>query len=98
MDPWLNENDIFERWDHPRLGPVLSVRSYADFARSAGGFHRPTPDLGEHSTEVLAAFGVDPERVRKLYADGAVFDVSSMIGAEAKSARPGDGGSALATA
>lgn len=98
VDPWLNENDIFERWIHPRLGPVLSVRAYADFARTPGGFSRPTPDLGEHSTEVLAEFGIDADRIRELHETGAVFDSRSMVGAEAKSARPGDGGSALATA
>lgn len=71
-DPWLHENGVYEAWTHPRLGPALSARGYGDFSRTPGGFTRPTPDLGQHSAEVLAEYGIAPERIAALMATGAV--------------------------
>ncbi|MBW8814450.1 MAG: CoA transferase [Caulobacterales bacterium] len=72
-DPWLWENGFMEQWRHPRLGPTVSARGFADFARTPSGFHHPTPDLGEHSRQVLEGYGVPPERIAALFASGAVF-------------------------
>lgn len=72
-DPWLAENGWLEAWNHPRLGPALSARSYADFSRTPSGFPHPTPDLGQHSAEVLAAYGIAPDRLAALLASGAVL-------------------------
>jgi len=73
-DPWLAENGFYEAWDHPRLGPMRTVRAYADFARTPGGLFRPTPEPGEHTREILADYGVAPDRVRTLLDAGAVFE------------------------
>jgi crotonobetainyl-CoA:carnitine CoA-transferase CaiB-like acyl-CoA transferase len=72
-DPWLAENRFYEPWTHPRLGPMRTVRGYADFARTPGGLHRPTPEPGEHTTEVLREYGVAEDRIRALFDAGAVF-------------------------
>ncbi|MGH6962884.1 MAG: CoA transferase [Phenylobacterium sp.] len=93
---WLWENETLERWTHPRLGDLIGVRSYADFARTPSGFPHPTPDLGEHSTQVLAELGLPPERIAALLATGAVFEPIHVPATLAKSARAGDGGGALA--
>ncbi|OYU70307.1 MAG: hypothetical protein CFE28_10090 [Alphaproteobacteria bacterium PA2] len=90
-DPWLWENDMFEVWTHDRLGEVQSVRAYADFSAAAGGFRYPTPDLGEHSVEVLAELGYDPDRIAALLATGAIFEPAQS------KAHLRDGGAALAT-
>jgi crotonobetainyl-CoA:carnitine CoA-transferase CaiB-like acyl-CoA transferase len=94
---WLWDNGLFEIWTHPRVGEVLSVRAYADFSRVGSGFTRPTPDLGEHSAELLRDLGVAEERIEALFASGAVFGATEHASRLAKSARPGDGGVALAT-
>jgi crotonobetainyl-CoA:carnitine CoA-transferase CaiB-like acyl-CoA transferase len=73
-DAWLAENDVFVAWRHPRLGEAVGVRSYADFDRTPGGFRHPVPDAGEHSREVLAGFGLTPDRIEALLASGAVFE------------------------
>jgi len=96
-DAWLNDNRLFERWVHPRVGEMISVRAYADFARGPGGFRHPTPDLGQHSGELLRELGVAPERIEALFASGAVFEPAEHHSRLAKSARPGDGGVALMT-
>ncbi len=94
---WLHDNDVFEAWVHPRVGEMISVRAYADFSRSPGGFRYPTPDLGEHSGELLGELGIAPERIEALFATGAVFEPAEHMTGLAKSARPGDGGVALMT-
>ncbi len=72
-DPWLADNGFYEPWVHPRLGPMMTVRGYADFARTPGGLHRPTPEPGEHSAEVLRDYGIAEGRIADLFAAGAVF-------------------------
>jgi crotonobetainyl-CoA:carnitine CoA-transferase CaiB-like acyl-CoA transferase len=94
---WLKENGVFETWTHPRIGEMVSVRSYADFSGSPGGFRHPTPDLGEHSGELLREAGIDEARIEALFASGAVFEPAEHMTGLAKSARPGDGGVALMT-
>lgn len=88
---WLWENDMFEVWRHPRLGDMLSVRAYADFARGSSGFQRPTPDLGQHSGELLEEMGYSHARIAELLAAGAIF------GPAANLAHLRDGGTALFT-
>ncbi|MFN9833644.1 MAG: CoA transferase [Phenylobacterium sp.] len=90
-DPWLAENDVFVAWRHPRLGEAVGVRSYADFDRTPGGFRHPGPDAGEHTRQVLAEFGLAPERIEALLAAGAVFEPA------AARSHLRDGGAALFT-
>ncbi|MFM8819353.1 MAG: CoA transferase, partial [Phenylobacterium sp.] len=90
-DAWLAENRVFAAWRHPRLGEAVGVRSYADFDRTPGGFRHPVPDAGEHTWQVLAEFGLPPERIEALLASGAVFEPA------AARSHLRDGGSALFT-
>ena len=92
---WLWENRTLERWVHPRLGDIVGVRAYADFSRTPAGFPRPTPDLGEHSSSLLAELGVSPERIAALLATGAIFEPAHVDAALAKSARTGNDNAAL---
>jgi crotonobetainyl-CoA:carnitine CoA-transferase CaiB-like acyl-CoA transferase len=72
-DPWLAENGFLETWSHGRLGPARSSRGYADFSRTPAGLKRPTPDIGQHSAEILREWGVAESRIADLLARGAVF-------------------------
>ena len=72
-DPWLWENGHMAPWTHPRLGPGVSARAYADFSRTPGGFTLPTPDLGEHTRQVLADYGISADKLAGLLATGAAF-------------------------
>lgn len=95
-DPYLAENRLLEVWEHPRLGPILGVRAYADFSRTPSVFRHPCPELGEHTTALLAEFGIAPDRIEALLATGAIFEPAHIAPALAKSARPGNDGAALA--
>ncbi len=92
---WLWENHTLERWTHPRLGDILGVRAYADFSRTPAGFQHPTPDLGEHSTALLAELGVAPDQIAALLASGAIFEQAHVAPHLAKSARVGNDNAAL---
>ena len=73
-DPWLAQNGFYEPWTHPRLGPMMTVRGYAEFARTPGGLHLPTPEPGEHTRDILRDYGVADARARTLFEAGAVFE------------------------
>ncbi|MCA6289102.1 MAG: CoA transferase, partial [Phenylobacterium sp.] len=90
-DAWLAENGVYVAWRHARLGEAVGVRSYADFDRTPGGFRHPVPDAGEHTRQVLAEFGLAPERIEALLAVGAVFEPA------AARSHLRDGGAALFT-
>ncbi|HEY3951130.1 CoA transferase [Phenylobacterium sp.] len=94
---WLWDNGTLEIWRHPRLGDICGVRSYADFSRTPAGFRRPTPDLGEHSSEILRELGVAEDRIEALFATGAVFEPFHIDPSRAKSARAGNDNAALST-
>jgi crotonobetainyl-CoA:carnitine CoA-transferase CaiB-like acyl-CoA transferase len=71
-DPWLWANDFFDAVRDTPFGPVAN-RAYANFSRSESGYERPEPGLGEHSLEVLADYGIDPQRIAELADAGIVM-------------------------
>ncbi|MBL8771947.1 MAG: CoA transferase [Phenylobacterium sp.] len=80
QDPWLLENGFLDAWEHARLGPMITVRGYADFARTPVLGRRPTPDIGEHTVEVLRDWGIEPARIQALLQAGAVFASDGLGG------------------
>jgi crotonobetainyl-CoA:carnitine CoA-transferase CaiB-like acyl-CoA transferase len=71
-DPWLNEQRFFQDIDDPTWGHIRTVRSYATWSRSTGGFPCRAPLIGEHTLEILREFGLDASRVAALFADGVI--------------------------
>lgn len=71
---WLWANRYIEQWEHPVRGPVISVRGFGDFARTACAFPAPAPELAQHSREVLREFGFSQTRITQLEAAGALLD------------------------
>lgn len=72
-DAWLAENRFAEDWVHPRLGPMITATAFSTFSRTPTGFTHPTPELAEHSAEILGEYGLAPDRIAALMAAGAVF-------------------------
>jgi len=56
---------------HPRLGDIALVRHPVNIEGVASP-RRATPERGEHTTEVLAEFGIDAEAVAALRVKGAL--------------------------
>jgi len=71
-DPWLAENAFMDALIETADGPVRNT-CFAAFSRARTGYSRPEPGLGEHSFEVLADWGIDPERVASLAEQGVVM-------------------------
>jgi crotonobetainyl-CoA:carnitine CoA-transferase CaiB-like acyl-CoA transferase len=71
-DPWLAENGFMDALIETPDGPVRDTH-YAAFSGAKTGYRRPEPGLGEHSFEVLADWGIDPERIARLGEDGIIM-------------------------
>jgi crotonobetainyl-CoA:carnitine CoA-transferase CaiB-like acyl-CoA transferase len=71
-DPWLEENAFMDAAVDTPDGPVRDTH-YATFSRARTGYRRPEPGLGEHTFEVLADWGIDPERIAALGEAGVIM-------------------------
>jgi crotonobetainyl-CoA:carnitine CoA-transferase CaiB-like acyl-CoA transferase len=70
-DPQVQHLGLEWAVPHPALGEVKLVRAPMNIEGVAPP-RRPTPERGEHTTEVLAEFGVSAEELAALKAKGAV--------------------------
>ena len=58
--------------EQPELGPVRLLGLPVKFARTPADPTRPAPALGEHTEDVLAAAGFEPDEIAALLETGAV--------------------------
>lgn len=65
-DAYLNETGFFHRYEHPSEGPMLTPCVPTQFSATPGGIHRHPPRLGEHNSEVFAAFGYSAQEINTL--------------------------------
>ena len=71
-DPQIQSMGALVEYDHPRAGRVRQPRPPGQFQLTPATLHRPSPDLGEHTDEVLRELGLDESRVVALKAAGVV--------------------------
>ena len=57
---------------HPRLGPIRILAQAIGLSRTPAAIVRATPELGEHTDEILAEAGCSLEEIRGLRAERAV--------------------------
>lgn len=67
-DPQVLANDYIFTWEHPDLGPVRLVGFPVKFVKTPCQLHRPAPQLGEHTQEILKEIGYTPQEVERLRA------------------------------
>jgi crotonobetainyl-CoA:carnitine CoA-transferase CaiB-like acyl-CoA transferase len=60
-DPQVEHLGMTRTVDHPSLGPLNIVRNPVTLSRHPDREYRPTPDLGQHTEELLAEWGHTPD-------------------------------------
>jgi crotonobetainyl-CoA:carnitine CoA-transferase CaiB-like acyl-CoA transferase len=58
--------------DHPIAGPVRQTRPLGDFEGTPTEIRRGAPGYGEHTREIAAEAGLDPDSVEALLRDGVL--------------------------
>ena len=71
-DPQVRHNGILVERDHPTAGRIRQPRPAARFDRTPAEPGRLAPLPGEHTDEILAELGIDPEERRRLREAGVV--------------------------
>ena len=72
-EPQVRHLGIAKRVRHPKLGDIEVVGQPIHLNKAAQPKeYRPTPDLGQHTDEVLVSLGYDAEGIANLRADGIV--------------------------
>ena len=71
-DPQAESNRMATELDHPTVGAVKLSGNLVSFDGSTTLPSRPTPLLGQHTSDVLGDLGYTPDQVRHLYEIGVV--------------------------
>ena len=71
-DPQVRHLGIAQTVEHPRLGRQTLVGQPIMMSRSSSPLVTATPELGEHTDQVLAELGYDASEIGALRADGIV--------------------------
>ncbi len=70
--PHLKAVGLFEQIDHPSEGKLLQARPPARFSATPASVHRLSPQLGQHTREVLQEVGYPEADIDKLIDNKAV--------------------------
>jgi formyl-CoA transferase len=68
----VQANGIIVEQDHPVVGLVRQPRPAERMDVTPSEISRPAPTLGQHTDEVLAEIGLEPERIAELRASGTL--------------------------
>jgi len=71
-EPQARDNAYLVTRDHPRLGEITVVNCPLEFSETPASTAAAEPLLGEHTAEVLTAFGYAPAEVERLRQEGVV--------------------------
>ncbi len=71
-DPQVQHLGIAWPVTHPRLGDIRLVGQPFQLSRAKGEIRTPTPDIGQHTDEVLAELGYDAAKIAALRDAGAI--------------------------
>ena len=74
-DPYLWENNVFDDYYSPRHADAFTqTPCLVNWGRSRSrNYERPSPDIGEHTEEVLREFGIDEQRMADLAKRRIIF-------------------------
>ncbi|MEQ9692263.1 MAG: CaiB/BaiF CoA-transferase family protein [Bauldia litoralis] len=69
-DPQVRHMNMLTTYEHPRGGTVRVVAPAIRMSETQPVIERPAPLIGEHGREILAEFGMAPDDIDSLVADG----------------------------
>jgi len=67
-DPQVSTLGMTPEFEHPRLGKMRLLGQAINLTRSQPRVDRATPELGEHTNEILTELGFDREQQQELRA------------------------------
>jgi len=71
-DPQVKALGILEEIDHPRGGPMVQPRAPVRFGQSISSKKNPSPEVGQHTAEILGELGLSIEEMKALAMEGAI--------------------------
>ena len=71
-DPQARAIGMFETVDHPRAGPFETLAAPFSLSAADVAARGPAPDVGQHTDEVLRAFGIGGSEIDELRAAGVI--------------------------
>ena len=71
-DPQVQHSQIAKSVTHPRLGDITLIGQPIDIVGVDSSLRNATPELGEHTREVLVEAGFSAAEIDELYADAVV--------------------------
>ncbi|MDG2277670.1 MAG: CoA transferase [Pseudomonadales bacterium] len=71
-DPQVEAMKLLHRFEHPRGGAMVLPRSPLRFGDQAWTQQRPSPDVGQHTVEVLAELGMTMDEMQALAREQAI--------------------------
>jgi crotonobetainyl-CoA:carnitine CoA-transferase CaiB-like acyl-CoA transferase len=73
QDPQVLHRGMIRDLPHPRLGKVKAVGAPVKLSRTPVGSEIPSPDLGEHTDQVLRdMLGLGEQEIRELKEEGVI--------------------------
>jgi crotonobetainyl-CoA:carnitine CoA-transferase CaiB-like acyl-CoA transferase len=75
-DPAVAERQWLARFEDPLGGATTAIGLLADLSETPGTIWGPPLVVGDHTRDILAELGYDPEQIDKLCAQGTVMDAS----------------------
>ena len=71
-DPQVQHLGAAAEMNHPRLGQFKILNQAVKRSRTPASLKTATPDLGQHTDEILAEIGYDAAAIKRLRAEGVV--------------------------
>lgn len=71
-DPQVRHRGMIQTYEHAKAGMVKVVGPAVRCTETPPAIRRPAPTVGQHTDEVLAEYGYDPDAISDLRAKGAV--------------------------